>query len=107
MIAYIHVSQEIFAIIVLTALKSSLEHRRKQVLRLLQLYGDQALSLVPTCPKNRKNREFLRFPDNGILAILGTASFALIGRIATACGIYLLNGVETMTEKFYHLKFVL
>ena len=43
MMAGIHVSQEIFAIDVLAALKSSLEHRRKHVLRLLQLYGDQAL----------------------------------------------------------------
>ena len=36
-------AQEIFAIDVLTALKSSLEQRRKHVLRLLRLYGDQAL----------------------------------------------------------------
>ena len=47
MIVCIHVSQEIFEIDVLTALKFSLEHRRKQVmrllLRLLQLYGDQAI----------------------------------------------------------------
>ena len=42
----IHISQEIFAIDVLTALKSSLEQPRspasKHVLRLLRLYGDQA-----------------------------------------------------------------
>ena len=38
----IHISQEIFAIDVLTALKSSLEQRRKHVLGLLRLYGDQA-----------------------------------------------------------------
>ena len=37
----IHISQEIFAIHVLTALKPSLEQRRKHVLGLLQLYGDQ------------------------------------------------------------------
>ena len=37
MIAFIHISQEIFAIDVLTALKSSLEQRLKHV------YGDQAL----------------------------------------------------------------
>ena len=44
MIAEIHISEEKFAIDVLTALKSSLEQRRKHVLRLmLQLYGDQAL----------------------------------------------------------------
>ena len=45
MIAGIHISQEIFAIDVLTALKSSLEQRRKHVLRLLKLYGDQALKI--------------------------------------------------------------
>ena len=38
----IHISQEIFAIDVLTALKSSLEQRQKHVLGLLRLYGDQA-----------------------------------------------------------------
>ena len=37
MMAGIHISQEIFAIDVLIALKSSLEQRRKHVLRLLQL----------------------------------------------------------------------
>ena len=42
MIAGIHISQEIFAIDVLTALKSSLEQRRKHVLQLLHPYGDQA-----------------------------------------------------------------
>ena len=42
MIAGIHISQETFAINVLTALKSSSEHRWKHVLRLLQLYGDQS-----------------------------------------------------------------
>ena len=40
MIAGINISQEIFAVDVLTALKSSLKHRRKHVLRLLQLYGE-------------------------------------------------------------------
>ena len=45
-------------------------------------------SLVPTCPKNRKNRGFLRFPDTGILttfailAILRTARFTFIVKIA-------------------------
>ena len=43
MIAGIHISQEIFAIDILIALKPSLEHDRKHVLRLLRLYGDQAL----------------------------------------------------------------
>ena len=42
MIARIHISQKLFAIDMLAALKSSLEHHRKHVLRLLQLYGDQA-----------------------------------------------------------------
>ena len=45
MIAGIHISQEIFAIDMLTALKPFLEHHRKLVLRLSRLYldGDQAL----------------------------------------------------------------
>ena len=42
MMAGIHISQEIFAIDVSRALKTSLEQRRKHVLQLLQLYGDQA-----------------------------------------------------------------
>ena len=42
MITSIDVSQEIFAMDTLKALKSSLKHRRKHVLRPLQLYGDQA-----------------------------------------------------------------
>ena len=44
MIAGIHISQEIFAIDMLTALKPSLEHDRKHVLRLSRLYldGDKA-----------------------------------------------------------------
>ena len=50
MIASIHISEEIFAIDVLTSLKSSLEQKfkilfRKRVLRLLRLYGDQALKI--------------------------------------------------------------
>ena len=43
MIVSIDLSQEIFAIGMLRALKSSLKRRRKHVLRPLQLYGDQAL----------------------------------------------------------------
>ena len=45
MITCIHISQEIFAIDMLTVLKPFLEHDRKLVLRLSQLYsdGDQAL----------------------------------------------------------------
>ena len=44
MIADIHISQETFTIDILTALKSSLEHDCKHVLRLLRLclHGDQA-----------------------------------------------------------------
>ena len=44
MIAGIHISQEIFAIDMLTVLKPSLEHNRKHVLRLSRLFvdGDQA-----------------------------------------------------------------
>ena len=44
MIACIHLSQEIFAIDMLTALKPSSEHDRKHVVRLLQLCldGEQA-----------------------------------------------------------------
>ena len=38
----IHISKEIFAIVMLTALKPSLEHYRKHVLRLLRQYGYQA-----------------------------------------------------------------
>ena len=44
MITGIDLSQEIFAIDLLRILKSSLKHRRKHVLRSLQLYGDQALA---------------------------------------------------------------
>ena len=40
MIAGVHISQEIFAIDMLTTLKTSLEHDRKHVLRLLRLYLD-------------------------------------------------------------------
>ena len=42
MIADVHISQEIFAIDMLTALKPSLDHDRQLVLQLLRLYGDQA-----------------------------------------------------------------
>ena len=46
MITSIDVSQEIFAMDILKALKSYLKQHRKHVLRLLQLYGDQALTLA-------------------------------------------------------------
>ena len=45
MITSIDVSQEIVAINIYEASKSSLKYHRKHVLRLLQLYGDQALRL--------------------------------------------------------------
>ena len=41
MIPSSNLSQEIFAIYSLRALKPSLKHSRKHVLRLLQLYGDE------------------------------------------------------------------
>ena len=53
MITGIDLSQEIFAIDMLRALKSSLKHRRKHVLRSLQLYGDQA-----TSENLKKKREY-------------------------------------------------
>ena len=43
MIAGVYISQEMFANGISTALKPSLEHDRKLVLRLLRLYGGQAL----------------------------------------------------------------
>ena len=43
-ITSINLSQAIFAIDMLTALKSSLKHRRKHSLRWLRLYGDQVLT---------------------------------------------------------------
>ena len=45
MIISIDLSQEVFAIDMLRALKSYLKHRCKHVLRPLQLYGDQALAM--------------------------------------------------------------
>ena len=46
MVTSFDISQEIISIDMLTTLKSSLKHRRKHVLRSLQLYGDQAKALV-------------------------------------------------------------
>ena len=43
MVTDIHISQEIFAIDMLTA---CLKHDRKHVVQLLQLYGDQAIISV-------------------------------------------------------------
>ena len=51
MIAGVQISQEIFAIDdVLTALKSSLEQRRKHILQFLPLYGDKAKDKIHDYP---------------------------------------------------------
>ena len=49
---------KIFAIDLLTALKSPLEHDRKHVLRLLQLHEDQARGVITVIP-SRKDRQSL------------------------------------------------
>ena len=46
MVTSFDISQEIFSIGMLTALKSSLKHRHKHVLRSFRLYGDEALPLT-------------------------------------------------------------
>ena len=46
MIKSIDLSQQTFAVDLLTALKCSLKHRRKHVLRSFQLYRDEALTLL-------------------------------------------------------------
>ena len=69
MITGIDLSQEIFAGNVLRTLKSSLKHRRKHVLRSLQLYGDQALVssfIIITCKfntvtLNKRTKDLLEF----------------------------------------------
>ena len=43
MVTSFDISQEIFSVDMLTALKSSLKQSRKHVLRSFRLYGDQAL----------------------------------------------------------------
>ena len=57
MVTSFDISQEIFSIDLLTALKSSLKHRRKHVLRSLQLYGDKALK--PGLHISRKDRKHI------------------------------------------------
>ena len=52
MVTSFDISQEIFSVYMLTALKSSLKHRRKHVLRSLQLYGDQALRRISCHGRN-------------------------------------------------------
>ena len=70
MITSIDVSQEIFAMDIMKVLKSSLKHHRKQVLRLLQLYGDQALSMLQSIVykihslSTDLNRKFVQRPLN-------------------------------------------
>ena len=46
MVTNFDISQEIFSVDMLAALKSSLKRRRKHVLRSFRLCGDQALKLV-------------------------------------------------------------
>ena len=51
----------------------------------VKLVREPPLSLIPTCPKNRKIPGLLRFPETGILttiAILRTARFTIMGKIA-------------------------
>ena len=48
MVTSFDISQEIFSIDTLTAFKSSLKHRRTELLRSFQLYGDQALVKIFT-----------------------------------------------------------
>ena len=65
MVTSIDISQEIFSIDVLRALKSSLKHRRKHVLRPLQLDGDPGLSfqvMKNQCGKGIKEFFFKYFP---------------------------------------------
>ena len=66
MITNIGLSQEMFAIDLLKALKSSLKHRRKQVLRRLRLYGDQALYPLP--PTQLSEGHLLKFKYEAVVA---------------------------------------
>ena len=52
MVTSFDISQEIISIDMLTALKSSLKHRRKHVLRSLQLYRDQILMISQIIERN-------------------------------------------------------
>ena len=66
MVTSFDISQEIFSMDILAALKSSLKHRRKHVLRSFQLYGDQALatcslSIVRTLREDQRLRLLLNF----------------------------------------------
>ena len=80
---------------------SLLESVRNKNRCILSTIGKFNLSLFNLCPKNRKNRGFLRFPLSVILTILRilrTATFA----------IFTCYGVKNRTDKpveFYYLKF--
>ena len=76
MITGIHISQEIFANDVLTALKSSLEQRRKYVLQLLRLYGDQVLEVQYHELLHLKPTEVIN--HNEITAIFSIVRFILV-----------------------------
>ena len=53
MVTSFDISQEIFSIDVLRALKTSLKHRRKQVLRSFRLYGYEALIIFLFIANNK------------------------------------------------------
>ena len=79
MIVNIDLSQEIFAIDMLRALKSSLKHRLKHVLRPLQLYRDQALvSLIGVWIVIKLQLHdaiyWLRFYSNSLIHILSLSN---------------------------------
>ena len=66
MITSIDFSQEIHTIDLLTALNSFFKHRRKPILRLLRLYGDQgftseaeAVAVEPAMEVQNETRQFL------------------------------------------------
>ena len=70
MITGIHISQEIFAIDVLTVLNSSLEQHWKHVLQLLLLYGDQALMMIDGVRKLvRKDSKVALFMANASISL--------------------------------------
>ena len=87
MITNIDVSQEIFAMDMLKALKSSLKHRRKHVLRPLQLYGDQAMVLFSSdyvtilCPNKQQTSDNSIVKENCfIIEMFHKSSFSGIPR---------------------------
>ena len=62
-----HISQDVFATNMLTALKPSLKHDRKHVLRLLQPYGDKTLSCSYRLVGNMRTRPQLQMALPSIL----------------------------------------